>query len=50
MLPEIFFNIFPAQLKLPQVVGFRGGREGLKVKFINNVVKSGKMWFKFQYI
>jgi hypothetical protein len=38
------------QLKLLQVVGITGGSGLGSGKFINNVVKSGKMWFKIQYI
>jgi hypothetical protein len=45
-----FFNKFTLQLKLLQAVGLTGAYVGKRGKFINNVVKCGKMWFKFQYI
>lgn len=46
---KIFNKIF-AQLKLPQVVGFSKAPRVFELKIINNVVKSGKKWFKIQYI
>ena len=47
---ENFFNKILLQLKLLQVVGFTGAGGTQSGEFINNVVKSGKMWFKIQYI
>ena len=45
-----FFCEKDLQLNLLQVVGLWGDRANGGGIFINKVVESGKMWFKFQYI
>jgi len=45
-----FFNKNLSQPKVLQALAFTGAYETDRGKFINNVVKSGKMWFKIRYI